>query len=178
MTFIGPIYSLAQHHKGNGMKFLFLALLISNSVFADFIMQPEFPMTPDAELTPGSLCDLPNDYRYPEKIPYCNRDALAVGIKEVVFQVYRNHGFILNPQSRIDYKIDHMVPLCAGGSNYENNLWPQHVSIYTLTDPLESLGCEKLRQGKIKQAELIKKITSAKKDHSLVTITLQFLKDL
>jgi len=52
------------------------------------------------------------------------------------------------------------------------------LSIYNQTDPLEGLGCEKLKDGLIKQAELIKLILSAKKDLSLVPETLRKLNSL
>jgi hypothetical protein len=157
------------------MKVLFFAILISTSIFAAPSYIADFPQGPIETLTPGSLCDRPDAYRYGERIPYCNRDALDVTIKEDVFREYRNIGYRLDPKDRINYKIDHLVPLCAGGSNQENNLWPQHVSIYTKTDSIESLGCEKLRMGKIKQADLVRRILSAKKNLSLVQSTLNYL---
>lgn len=54
----------------------------------------------------------------------------------------------------------------------------QHVSIYTQTDPMEGIGCEKLKDGLIKQAELVNLILSAKKDLSLVPETLRKLNSL
>jgi hypothetical protein len=128
-------------------------------------------------LTPGSLCDLPDAHRYPERIAYCNR-AVDTTLKDDVFKEYRLAGFRLNPRHRSQYKIDHLIPLCAGGSNRENNLWPQHMSIFERTDGLESLGCTKLKAGKIKQAALVKLILAAKKDLKLVTKTMKQLERL
>ena len=92
--------------------------------------------------------------------------------------MYRDDlGYTL-PGQRADYKIDHFIPLCAGGSNSKNNLWPQHHSVYEVTDPMEGLGCEKLSLGKISQKALIQKLKAAKYDHSLVPGTLQFLNAL
>lgn len=159
------------------MKFYLLAFLISFSVLADEIFKAEFPSGPETELTPGSLCDRPTAYRYAEKIPYCNRNVDG-HLKADVFREYRLEGYRLNPKERANYKIDHLIPLCAGGSNNEDNLWPQHVSIYTQTDPLEGIGCEKLKEGRITQAELVRMILEAKKDLSLVRKTLNHLTHL
>lgn len=160
------------------MKVLFLGLLLSSSIFAGIEIKAEYPKGPESSLTPGSLCDRPDSYRYPERIAYCERDHLDPAVKEDVFREYRNNGYGLNPSNRSQYKIDHLVPLCAGGSNQENNLWPQHMTIYSVTDPMESLGCEKLKLGKIKQADLVRRIIAAKKNMSLVPSTLSFLRTL
>jgi hypothetical protein len=160
------------------MRFLFLTLLVSLSVNAkDVIFKAEYPMGPESELTPGSLCDRPDQYRYPEHIAYCNRDVDS-HLKKEIFEDYRQEGYRLDPKDRPNYKIDHLIPLCAGGSNHEDNLWPQHVTIYTQTDPLESIGCEKLKAGRIKQAELIRLILEAKKNLNLVKKTLLLLTNL
>lgn len=160
------------------MKFLFLTLLLSISAQAtDVIFKAEFPTGPDSELTPGSLCDRPDQYRYPERIAYCSRDVDGQ-LKKEVFEEYRQGGFRLDPKDRSNYKIDHLIPLCAGGSNHEDNLWPQHVTIYSQTDSLESIGCEKLKTGRIKQAELIRLILEAKKNLALVKKTFLQLSNL
>ncbi len=160
------------------MRFFFLTLLLSLSVNAkDVIFKADYPTGPENKLTPGSLCDRPDQYRYPEHIAYCNRDVDS-HLKKEVFEEYRQDGYRLDPKDRANYKIDHLIPLCAGGSNHENNLWPQHVSIFTQTDPLEGLGCEKLKKGRIKQAQLIKLILEAKKDLHLVKKNLIYLSNL
>lgn len=62
-------------------------------------------------------------YRYPEHIAYCERD-VTTQTKNDVFATYRNElGFKLDVRNRANYKIDHFIPLCAGGSNHEDNLW-------------------------------------------------------
>lgn len=160
------------------MKFIILSfLIVSQFAVANVGLKAEFPKGPEAEVTPGSLCDRPDSYRYQEKIPYCNRDVDGQ-LKRDVFQEYRELGYRLNPKQRADYKIDHLIPLCAGGSNNEDNLWPQHKSVYELTDPLEFVGCNKLKEGKIKQALLVKKILAAKHNLSLVPETLEYLENL
>ena len=160
------------------MHLLLILLFASFSLYAEASSIREFPVAPDRMLTPGSLCDRPDSYRYPERIPYCERDSMDTRVKDEVFREYRDQGYRLNPQRRSDYKIDHLVPLCAGGSNREDNLWPQHKSLYVKTDPLEPLGCEKLKQGRISQSILVRLIISAKMNHSLVQPTLEYLRKL
>jgi hypothetical protein len=58
------------------------------------------------------------------------------------------------------------LPLCAGGSNNNENLWPQHVSVGVLTDDLEQLGCDKMAKGKITQAKFVLLIKRVKNDLS------------
>jgi hypothetical protein len=64
--------------------------------------------------------------------------------------------------NRGDFKIDHLIPLCAGGANSEENLWPQHKSVYAITDPLEPIVCQKMQDGKLLQADAVKLILQAK----------------
>lgn len=155
--------------------FLIFSLLLSFYSFAEY--SAEYPQGPIPSLTPGRLCERPDEYRYPERIPYCSRDVDS-SLKADIFREYRDQGFRLNPKERNQYKIDHLIPLCAGGSNHEDNLWPQHMSIYVITDRLESLGCEKLKLGKILQKDLVDLILAAKKDLDRVSDTLTYLERL
>lgn len=157
------------------MKYL-LALVVS--VFIAQAYAIDFPIMPNPELTPGSLCQRPDTYRYPEHIAYCERN-VDTDVKQDVFRKYREQlGFTLNISNRANYKIDHFFPLCAGGSNEENNLWPQHISVFTITDPLEAKGCEKLALGKITQKDLIELIKKAKFDLSLASKVYKQLQGL
>jgi hypothetical protein len=156
------------------MKIILASLFLISSSFA---FDGSYPTAPDLRLTPGSLCQSGTITRYPERIKYCKRD-VSQGDKRDVFDTYREAlGYSL-PGQRADYKIDHFIPLCAGGSNQKNNLWPQHRTVYEVTDPMEGLGCEKLSLGKISQKALIQKLKAAKYDHSLVQGTIQFLNAL
>jgi hypothetical protein len=65
---------------------------------------------------------------------------------------------------RTTFKIDHLIPLCLGGSNDTDNLWPQHESIYQNTDPLEPFLCEVLASGRIKQLEAVELILTIKQN--------------
>lgn len=159
------------------MKLLIIALMTMTSLAWGARYKSEFPMGPDLSITPGRLCESPDSYRYPERIAYCNRE-VDYEAKEVVFRLYRDQGYRLKIVDRADYKIDHLIPLCAGGSNREENLWPQHKTLFQLTDPMESLGCDKLRQGKITQRDLVDVIIKVKKDVNQVQAAIQFLRSL
>lgn len=137
----------------------------------------EYPLYPDPTLTPGILCQYPDSYRYPEHIAYCKRD-VSYAQKKQVFEDYRHLGYRINLKRRSDYKIDHYIPLCAGGGNNIENLWPQHKSVFRKTDQIEFLGCELLRDGRISQHSLIALIRYAKNDHTKVEEVMEELRSL
>lgn len=156
---------------------LALLFILTAFTFNAYSVPMAYPKNPDPRLTPGSLCDRPDRYRYPENIPYCER-AVSSFTKEAIFISYRNNlGYRLSGD-RNTFKIDHFIPLCAGGSNHENNLWPQHVSVFTITDPLESVGCEKLSLGLIKQRNLLDLIVKAKLNLAEAPKIYKYLKSL
>lgn len=158
----GPVpLNLSKH--GSLMKFMLLLLTMSFSALAG----PDFPTAPDSRLTTGTLCDVPVEYRYSEQIKYCGRD-VATETKNEIFVAYRRLGYLLPSGSRKDYKIDHYVPLCMGGSNRTNNLWPQHVSIFTQTDSLEEAICAKMKEGRMLQVDAVKMIKAVKNDLRLI----------
>ena len=152
--------------------FALLLLILSNASFAG----NAYPRSPDLSLTPGSLCQTPDSLRYPEQIPYCERN-VNWATKEMIFLNYRKLGFSLSGE-RGQYKIDHFIPLCAGGSNNENNLWPQYRTISERTDLIEMWGCEVLGKGKITQKELIELVLKAKLDLREAPVVLKYLKNL
>ncbi|MFN7453623.1 MAG: HNH endonuclease signature motif containing protein [Pseudobdellovibrionaceae bacterium] len=119
-----------------------------------------YPKNPDLNLTPGSTCDKPDSYRYPERIPYCNRD-VETELKKEIIRDY-NHKLGYKIQTRAEYKIDHFIPLCMGGSNHKDNLWPQHRTVYTITDNLEFIACEKMKEGRLTQKRAIELLREAK----------------
>lgn len=159
------------------MKFLALiyALLLSGSLFA---FGPNFPTNPNPQVTPGKLCDKPTSYRYPEHIAYCDRD-VSPFTKDSLIKFYDQRlGYRIESMSRDEFKIDHLIPLCAGGSNDTVNLWPQHKSVYEITDPVEPLVCQRMLEGKLKQADAVKLIMQAKLDLSQVPAVLKILNGL
>lgn len=133
-------------------------LALTAPAFAD----SSYPQGPDPRVTPGSLCTTPDSYRYPEHIAYCDRN-VSTGEKKKVIAIYNQQlGYNIAPGDRSQFKIDHFIPLCMGGSNNEDNLWPQHSSVYTITDPLEPLACQKMADGKLEQARAVELIKQAK----------------
>ena len=133
--------------------------LISLNLFAQ---EARFPRNPNLEQTPGKLCSSPNSIRYPEKIAYCERNVDPYMKEDVIKNYDQELGYKIRSMNRGDFKIDHMIPLCAGGANDEMNLWPQHKSIYRITDPIEPLICEKMAQGKLSQKDAIEMVIYAK----------------
>jgi hypothetical protein len=154
--------------------FVIVFLFASLTAFAG----DQFPKGPDPKLTPGSVCDKPDKTRYPEKIDYCDRD-VETERKRAIIKMYDDKlGFQIGGMNRQDFKIDHFVPLCMGGSNETNNLWPQHKSVYKQTDMLEQVGCEKMSKGRLRQADAIRMIREAKLDLRRAPDVLAYFKSL
>lgn len=157
------------------MKFIYLLSLIVLT-FNSSARSNRFPRSPDLSLTPGSLCTTPSEFRYPERIPYCEREVNSWQ-KELVFINYKKIGFSLSGE-RGQYKVDHFIPLCLGGSNDNSNLWPQYFTVSEKTDALEPLVCEVLAKGKISQREAIDLVLEAKMDITKIPDTMKILKRL
>ncbi len=121
-----------------------------------------YPKNPNLTETPGKLCSNPTSIRYPEKIAYCERDVDSYTKNAIIAKYDKLFGYSIRQMNRGDFKIDHLIPLCAGGANAEENLWPQHKSVFNITDPLEPLVCEKMAAGRLKQADAVKLILQAK----------------
>lgn len=119
-----------------------------------------YPLTPDQSETSGETCTTSDpdfaEYRYPEKIPYCERN-VATPLKK---KIYREYGISSAEQSQ--YTIDHLIPLSLGGSNHEINLWPEHKDVKALRPTLEYQLYLQIRDGKITQAKAIDTILYAK----------------
>ena len=128
--------------------------------------QDSFPVGPNLSVTPGELCQHPDSYRYPEHIPYCTRNVTTQTKNEVIHAYDVQFGYTIESMNRQDFKIDHFIPLCAGGGNDAANLWPQHKSVYAITDPLEPLICGLMAAGKLSQAQAVEYVHQAKEDLS------------
>lgn len=137
-----------------------------------------YPRGPDLEMTPGSLCQVGSTFRYPEHIRYCNRDVDTKFKNEIIAEYDRELGYRVRSMPRGQFKIDHFIPLCAGGSNDRDNLWPQHKSVFKITDPLEPLVCQKMADGRLKQADAVQLIREAKTDLSKVQAIYDHIKAL
>lgn len=121
-----------------------------------------FPRGPVESMTPGSLCENSPIRRYPEGIVYCERDVDTQLKREIIKMYDRQFGYSIGQMNRMDFKIDHFIPLSIGGSNDISNLWPQHKSVYEKTDELEFLLSQKIAAGRIKQIEAVRVIREAK----------------
>ncbi len=121
-----------------------------------------YPTKPDLDLTPGDLCQTPDQIRYPEKIKYCDRNVNSDLKWLIILKYMKKYNFTVDNSNRIDFKIDHFIPLCMGGANSAKNLWPQHKSVYRVTDPVEVALCQKLALGKMTQQQAIEKMKQVK----------------
>lgn len=138
----------------------------------------DFPKGPELTITVGKLCDTPTAYRYAEKIPYCERD-VSYQTKEILMKEYdQKFNYRILNLPREDIKIDHLIPLCAGGSNDISNLWPQHKSIYAITDPIEPVVCAKMASGKLKQKDAVSLVIEAKTHLERASTILQYVNKL
>ncbi len=137
-----------------------------------------FPKTPNLNETPGKLCSNSVTVRYPEGIKYCERNVDSYTKNAVITNYDQLFGYNIKTMNRGDFKIDHLIPLCAGGANSPENLWPQHKSIYEITDPIEPLLCEKMKEGKLLQADAVKLIIEAKTHLDQVPAVMRQLNSL
>jgi hypothetical protein len=138
----------------------------------------QFPLHPDPTMTPGALCTTGQTRRYPEGITYCERD-VDPSLKHDLFRRYDvTLGYDTQTMPRADFKIDHFIPLCAGGANSAENLWPQHKTVYAITDPVEPLICQKMSNGVLKQAEAVQLVRKAKLDLKQVPAVMAYLNGL
>jgi hypothetical protein len=152
----------------------FFLVLATLNLFASH----RFPLKPDSEMTPGSVCEKPNSYRYPERIRYCRRN-VSQDLKQAIIEDYDSLlGYEVGQIDRRKIKIDHYIPLCAGGSNERDNLWPQTEDVYLITDPVEPLVCKKMEKGVLSQSAAIVYIKRAKNDHGEVENVLKELEAL
>ena len=158
------------------MKFIIALLLLS--FVSTVSAEGAFPRGPNLDETPGSLCSNSRQRRYPEKIAYCERSVDSYQKNAIIQKYDRLFDYSIRSMKRLDFKIDHLIPLCAGGSNNDDNLWPQHKSIYNITDPLEPLLCEKMQEGKLLQADAVKLIIEAKTHLDQVPAIMKKLKSL
>lgn len=153
---------------------LLILLLVSTPAFSG----NSFPVSPDLQLTPGSLCDRPDSKRYPEGVPYCSRHVRSE-LKVKIIKTYDSKlGYYITSMNRDHFKIDHFIPLCMGGSNNPDNLWPQHYSVFTITDPMEPLLCNKMAEGKLRQADAVELIRRGKLNLNEVPAILDYVQKL
>jgi hypothetical protein len=154
---------------------LICLILITEAALA---YSPDFPVGPNPQLTPGKLCNTPTAFRYTEHIAYCERDVTFETKEFLIKQYDQQLGYHIENLERGDFKIDHYIPLCVGGSNDISNLWPQHKSVYEITDPVEPLVCKKMLAGKLKQADAVQLIIRAKNNLNQVGDVMKILNQI
>lgn len=161
------------------LRALILSTIVLIFVVSDFVLAGDkFPIGPIESMTPGSLCESSPVRRYPEKIVYCERNVKSE-LKVQIIKLYdERFGYSIARMNREEFKIDHFIPLSIGGSNSIENLWPQHKSVYTITDDLEHLLHTKISAGKIKQAEAIRVIREAKLNLARVPELIHYVNGL
>lgn len=145
------------------LRFVLVQAILPTLLLPNFALASDkFPVGPIESMTPGALCESSPVRRYPENIVYCERN-VDTDLKKQIIKIYdEKFGYSIRQMNRGDFKIDHFIPLSVGGGNSIENLWPQHKSVYTVTDQLEALLFEKISAGRIKQAEAIRVIREAK----------------
>ncbi len=139
------------------------SVLFSSIVLISQAIAAPFPSGPDPKLTPGKLCSNAAQYRYPEHVPYCERDVDPMLKVQIIKNYDEQLGYTIERMDRQAFKIDHLIPLCVGGANDVANLWPQHMTVYVITDPLEAELCKKMSAGRLKQVEAVKLVLTAKR---------------
>ena len=160
----------------NVLGSLFVVLFVASTSFAG--NDRRFPEGPHEKMTPGSVCKNPTRYRYPEKVAYCERDVHSETKRAIIAEYDHKLGYRIQSMDRQAFKIDHYIPLCMGGSNNADNLWPQHRSVFEVTDPLEQLLCEKMALGVLRQAQAIDLIKQAKNDLNKAPDVLDYAQSL
>jgi hypothetical protein len=115
--------------------------------------QFQFPYVPDQKFTTGDFCSTEDpDYlglAYPEQIAKCGRD-VTYETKQRIYQLYK-----VRKECQKDYTIDHFIPLSIGGNNDLDNLWPESKAIKALRQDLELDLFQKVRDGRLTQAQAV-----------------------
>lgn len=109
-----------------------------------------FPTAPNPAVTFPTYCQKgEKDFKMVKygDVAICNRN-VTIATKKKVYSLYS-----IPVNERVDYTIDHLVPLSLGGSNKITNLWPQHKSITSA--PLEYKVFNDLESGVITYKEAV-----------------------
>ena len=139
------------------MKNLILPLTVFLSIAQAAPVKAGKVQSPQFKITPGLLCSKADpDFSfldYPEKIARCARN-IGDAEKTKVAATYGN----IPRASWVNYEFDHLLPVCAGGSNSADNLWPQPIIEAHKKDILEVDICLAMKAGTLKQVDAVKKI--------------------
>ena len=139
-----------------------LALILSHSLIAHSVNLP------DPKMTTGALCTSSDPdfmgFDYPAKVARCHRN-INDSEKVAVAKAYGNI-----PRTQWSkYEFDHYLPLCAGGSNSTQNLWPQPIAEAKQKDVIEIQVCSGLKAGTMTQAAALQKINDYFKQRQVTT---------
>lgn len=158
------------------LRSMFVAASLLISAFA--LAEERYPVGPNPNMTPGATCENSKTHRYPENIVYCERN-VSTADKRAIIKAYDDQlGYSIQQMDRQEFKIDHFIPLSIGGSNSKDNLWPQHRSVFTITDPLETVLFEKISVGAITQADAIRVVREAKLNLDRVPELIDYVESL
>ena len=143
--------------ESNSFRLVSRTCLVSVVLFFGSFVSAASYTAPDPAITPGVLCTAadPNfsGLAYPEQIPKCNRN---VNDAEKI-EVANLYGGIPRTEWK-NYEFDHLIPLCAGGSDDPKNLWPQPIGPAHEKDKIEVDVCIQLRAGTMTQVAAVQKI--------------------
>jgi len=118
------------------------------------------PLKPSEAKTPGDICTITDpdftEYRYDEGIPYCRRN-VSFHRRQQIYDMYG-----VEEERRHHYTIDHLIPLSIGGSNANENLWPEHVRVKAVRDRLEFELYLSVQRGEMTQAEAVEIVLEEK----------------
>ena len=138
-------------------------LILSTIVFfsvSSFGLDLVVPLKPNEVKTPGDICTITDgdftEYRYDEGIPYCRRN-VSFHRRQQIYDLYE-----IEEDRRHHYTIDHLIPLSIGGSNSDENLWPEHVRVKAARDRLELDLFWAVRRGEMTQAEAVEIVLEEK----------------
>jgi len=127
-------------------------------VFFISLSAAAYPTKPDLNFTFPSFCTDRNpdfrEFRYVNKVAICSR-SVSTELKSKIYDDYK-----IPLAERVNYTIDHLIPLSLGGSNGRENLWPQHKSINTAE--VERRVYEDLSRGRISYQEALNTILNLK----------------
>lgn len=137
-----------------------LIFIITFFILSNLYAYPVKFLAPRVEPQVKQLCTVSDpdfyEFRYAEKIPYCQRNVSST----LKAKIYLKYG--ISAEEKIDYTIDHIIPLSIGGTNDESNLWPEHTDVKKTRLLLEQQLYWDLRKGKITQKEAIRKVLDVK----------------